>query len=208
VKDTIRDFHCLYYDSRVWQRTSWRGVPVYKCPLDLWIYQEICHEVKPDLIVECGTCLGGSALYLASICEDIGHGQVLTIDITPHPNRPAHQRLTYLTGSSTSPEVLAIVTSKINPGDTVLVILDSDHSKSHVAQELALYGPIVTLGSYMIVEDGNVNGNPVAPEHGPGPTEAISEFLAGTREFVVDRDREKFLLTWNPNGYLRKITEA
>jgi cephalosporin hydroxylase len=204
MNTTVRDFHRLYYASRVWQQTLWRGVQVFKCPLDLWIYQEILNEVRPDLVVESGTCLGGSALYLASICEDIGHGEVLTIDITAHPNRPEHRRLTYWTGSSTSPEAIDTVKRHIAPNAKVLVILDSDHSKAHVAQELALYGPLVSPGSYMIVEDGNVNGHPVVPEHGPGPTEAISEFLEGSKDFAIDRDREKFFVTFNPGGYLKK----
>jgi Cephalosporin hydroxylase len=47
---------------------------VQKCPLDLWIYQELLHELEPDLIVETGTAESGSALFLASICDLVDKG--------------------------------------------------------------------------------------------------------------------------------------
>lgn len=86
-----------------------------------------------------------------------------------------------------------------------MVILDSDHSQSHVAKELASYPEFVTRGSYLIVEDTAVNGHPVAREHGPGPMEALDDFLKTNNSFEIDRSREKFLLTFNPRGYLRKV---
>ena len=79
------------------------GIPVLKCPLDLWIYQEIIFHVKPDLIIETGTYKGGTAHFFASMCELIGNGEVITIDIEAYPNRPIHPRITYLHGSSTEP---------------------------------------------------------------------------------------------------------
>jgi cephalosporin hydroxylase len=86
----------------------------------------------------------------------------------------------------------------------VLVILDSDHSRDHVLDELRIYSRWVTPGSYLIVEDTNVNDHPALPEHGPGPMEALEEFLAETDEFEIDAPREKFFLTFNPRGFLRK----
>ena len=85
-----------------------------------------------------------------------------------------------------------------------MVVLDSDHTRDHVAEELRLYAPLVTSGCYLVVEDTNVNGNPVLPEFGPGPQEAVAEFLAQTDDFEVDHEREKLMLTFNPNGYLRR----
>lgn len=126
------------------------------------------YELKPDLIIECGTCYGGSALYLASILDLIGKGHVLTIDIFPQPNRPSHDRITYLTASSVSVTAVQTILSMRKPDDVILVILDSDHSKEHVAKELLLYKSIVTKGSYIIVEDTSINGNPVSPDWGPG----------------------------------------
>jgi cephalosporin hydroxylase len=197
-------FHRLYYDSAVWKDTYWLGTRTQKCPLDLWVYQEILRETRPDLIVETGTAHGGSALYLASVCELLGRGEVVTVDISPIEGRPEHDRITYLTGSSTAAGVVAEVERHVAMQERVLVILDSDHSCNHVLDELRTYGPWVSPGSYLIVEDTNVNGHPVLPEHGPGPMEALEEFLAETEDFEIDRAREKFFFTFNPRGYLRK----
>lgn len=200
-------FHQLYYDSekRTWGNTTWLGVKVLKCPLDLWIYQEILFRVKPDVIVECGTASGGSAFYFAGIMDLLGKGRIVTIDVQEHP-RPKHERITYLLGFSTDPAIFAKVQSLIAPGETVLVVLDSDHSKANVLNELNLYGPLVSLGSYMCVEDSNQNGHPVSPYSGPGPMEAIREYLPRNRQFEADKACEKFYLSFNPSGYLRRVS--
>jgi cephalosporin hydroxylase len=202
----VRPFHRLFYDSgkQTWSNTYWLGVPAQKCAFDLWVYQEMLHELRPAVIVECGTANGGSALFLASICALLGQGEVVTVDIAEQPGRPSHERITYLKGSSTDPETLESVKQLVAGRTPVVVILDSDHSRDHVLNELRLYAPLVSAGSYVIVEDSNVNGHPVVPDFGPGPAEAVTRFLAETDEFEVDRSREKFFLTFNPSGYLRK----
>lgn len=210
-KSIVREFQRLYYNtrSRTWQNTWWLGVPVIKCPLDLWVYQEILFELKPDVVIECGTSKGGSAYFLSSMCELVGHGRVITIDLYPKPNRPQHKRLTYLSGSSTDERILSELGRLIRDADgdsaSVLVILDSDHSRDHVLNELRLYSPLVTPGSYLIVEDTVLNGHPVWPDFGPGPMEAVDIFLSENDDFVIDTNREKFYLTWNPRGYLKRI---
>jgi cephalosporin hydroxylase len=202
---TVRAFHRLFYGSslRTWSNTYWLGTPVQKCPLDLWIYQELLYELRPAVIVETGTASGGSALYLASICDLLGHGEVVTVDIEA-AERPPHERLTYLTGSSVVPEILEQVRELVGERETVLVILDSDHSRDHVLEELRRYAPFVSSGSYLVVEDTNVNGHPVDPSFGPGPMEAVDAFMAESGEFEIDGTREKFFLTFNPRGFLRK----
>ncbi|GAB6125464.1 CmcI family methyltransferase [Humidesulfovibrio idahonensis] len=199
-------FHQLYYgnEKRTWGDTKWMGVPVLKCPLDLWIYQEILFEVRPDVLIECGTASGGSTIYFANLFDLLGNGKVVTIDINDYP-RPKHARINYLLGSSTAPEIFEKVKEFIKPGDTVMVVLDSDHSKQHVLNEMLLYSPLVSKNSYLTVEDSNQNGNPVSPYSGPGPMEAIEEFMATNREFKVDDYREKFYLSFNPKGYLKRI---
>lgn len=197
-------FHRLYYDTAVWKDTYWLGTPAQKCPLDLWVYQEILHEQRPDLILETGTAHGGSALYLASLCDLLGRGEIVTVDIYPIEDRPVHDRITYLTGSSTAPEAVSELERLADGRESVLVILDSDHSRDHVLDELRIYSRFVSPGGYLIVEDTNVNGHPVFAEHGPGPMEAVDEFLAETDEFEVDASREKFFMTFNPRGFLRK----
>ena len=201
----VERFHRRWYRGPdTWRSTSWLGVRTLKCPFDLWIYQEILFQTRPDLIVETGTARGGSAYFLAGMCDLLGHGRILTIDVGVSDQRPEHPRVTYLTGSSTDPEILATVRDAVGPGERVMVILDSDHSKRHVLAELQAFAPLVTEGNYLVVEDTNVNGHPVFPEHGPGPMEAVEEFLeeeAGAG-FAVDRACERLLLTFNPSGFL------
>lgn len=200
-------FHRLYFDSRAstWRDTWWMGHAVLKCPLDLWVYQEILHEIRPALIIESGTAFGGSALFLASVCDMLGSGHILTIDLEARAGLPQHPRIEYVTGSSVSPETLTRVRERATGAEGVLVILDSDHALAHVAAELTAYAPFVTAGSYLIVEDTNLNGHPVEPDHGPGPREAVARFLPDHPEFSPDPTREKFFLTFNPKGYLRKV---
>ena len=204
--EVVDNFHRLYYGSDVWRETFWMGVRTAKCPLDLWVYQEILSELRPGLIVESGTAWGGSALFLASMCDLLGTGRVLTVDVEHSDERPVHPRITYLHGSSTAPDIVAEVRANAAQVASVIVILDSDHSYDHVRSELVAYAPIVSPGSYLIVEDSNINGHPVMPEFGPGPWEATQEFLEEDADFTLDRSREKFLLTFNPRGFLKRRT--
>ncbi|HET6750418.1 MAG TPA: CmcI family methyltransferase [Actinomycetes bacterium] len=209
-RNTVADeFHRRYYDAGyaggTWADTRWFGVATLKCPLDLWIYQELVHELAPDLIVETGTADGGSGLFLATLCEANGRGEVISVDVEAHPGRPRHDRLVYVTGSSTDPAVVEQLARRARDAETVLVLLDSDHSRDHVLAELRAYAPLVTPGSYLVVEDTNVNGHPVYEHHGPGPMEAVQDFLKENDAFAADASREKLLLTFNPGGWLRKL---
>jgi len=199
-----RHFNRAYYYrfERTLGKTTWMGVPLLKTPADLWVYQEILCEVRPKIVVETGTYRGGSALFLASLLDLLGNGEVATIDIESMPDRPQHHRITYLEGDSVSQAVVERVRSIAR--DPVMVILDSDHRRDHVLAELRAYGDLVTPGSYLIVEDTNINGHPVLPRWGPGPAEAVAEFLRERDDYVADRAREKFMLTLNPGGYLRR----
>lgn len=207
VRFVARHFNRAYYygaENRIYGRT-WLGEPLLKYPTDLWIYQEILAEVRPQFVLETGTHRGGSALYFATILEALGEGSILSVDYSEHPDRPQHPRLEYLTGSSTDPSVVASIQARAASAERVLVILDSDHSQDHVAAELRAYADLVTPGSYMIVEDTNVNGHPVLPDWGPGPHEAVEAFLAERNDFVRDRDREELLVTAAPGGFLRRL---
>jgi cephalosporin hydroxylase len=201
----VRDFHLVYRDGkRLDKQTWWRGHRVIKCPLDLWIYQEIIYDLKPDLLIETGTMYGGSAYYLASIMDLVGKGEVMTIDRNLREGRPEHPRVTYVTGSSSDPQIVEQAAQRAAGKETVMVVLDSNHKAFHVLDELRAYHPLVTPGSYLVVEDTNINGHPVEPSFGPGPMEALEEFLGENDDFIVDTEREKFLLTFNPRGWLRK----
>jgi cephalosporin hydroxylase len=211
ARETIDSFHELYYGSmeQTWKDTHWMGVRAAKCPMDMWVYQEILWQTRPDLIIECGTAWGGSALFYASMFDLLGTGgEIITIDIAGDdqvPDRPTHPRTTYLTGSSTDADIVARVRERAASADRVMVVLDSDHSYAHVAAEIAAYSSLVTPGCYLVVEDTNVNGNPILPDWGPGPMEAVDEFLDDTQSFVRDPAREKFMMTFSPGGYLRRV---
>ena len=200
-----RHFNRAYYyalEDTVFT-TSWLGVRTLKFPTDMWMYQELIAEHRPAVLLETGTLWGGSALFFATIFDALGSGRVVTVDISA-PERPAHPRITYLQGSSTDPEVVAQVKVLIGDHGPVMAILDSDHARDHVLAELRVYGGLVTPGSYLVVEDTNVNGNPVLPDHGPGPGEAVAAFLDENHEFEIDTQRERFMLTSAPGGFLRR----
>lgn len=218
-RETLARFAELYYRQWMLGRGTidigWLGYKTLKCPLDLWTYQEIIVELGIDLIVECGTRFGGSAYFFACLFDMLGKGRVVTVDIgdpgstdvdgTERPP-PIHPRIEYVTGSSTAPAIVERITADIRPSDKVMVILDSDHRREHVLAELRAYAPLVSIESYLIVEDTNINGHPVLPEFGPGPWEAVETFVAENSDFIADEARERFLLTLNPRGYLWKIS--
>lgn len=194
-----------YYDYEHSMFTNrWLGHLCLKYPTDMWAYQEILSELRPAVVVEAGTFRGGSALFLATIMDATGVGQVISIDVEAHEGRPEHPRITYLQGSSTDPDLVAEVAQRVGDASPVMVILDSDHSRDHVRAELDAYAGLVDPGSYLIVEDTNVNGHPVLPEHGVGPMEAVRDFLSARDDFAPDRWRERGMLTANPNGFLRR----
>jgi cephalosporin hydroxylase len=196
--------HDVLYESDAWTHATWLGTQALKNPLDLWVYQEIMAETQPELIVETGTYRGGSALFLASMCDLLDVGEVVSIDVEPvRDDYPEHPRITYLGGrSSTDPDVVDEIRERV-AGRNVLVILDSDHSQAHVEAELEVYAPLVPIGCYLVVEDSNIGR--IRKDLMPGPLEAIETFLANSDSFEIDREREKFLITFNPSGYLRRV---
>ncbi len=182
-----------YQDTHViHQSTYWLGRPIKKCPTDAWMYQELIYSTYPDIIIETGTAQGGSALFLASMCDLVGHGEVFTIDtvdldVSPHP------RVSYFIGSSVDEELYQRVCKRADFG-RVMVILDSLHDYEHVLKEMRLYSKLILgQGLYMVVEDSYLE--PVQ--------EAIHDFLYTDDRFEVDRSCEKFGLTFHPGGYLR-----
>jgi cephalosporin hydroxylase len=206
-RSAVARAHDVFYVSDAWTKARWLGTQALKNPLDLWVYQEIIVETRPQLIVETGTWRGGSALYMASVCDLLGEGEIVSIDVEPaRDDYPQHPRITYLAGrSSTDPDVVEEVRRRTG-GRPLLVILDSDHSQAHVEAELTAYAPLVPVGCYVIVEDSNIGR--IRPDLMPGPLQAVETFLATTDEFEIDREREKFLITFNPSGYLKRVKEA
>lgn len=211
-QEVIDRFHQLFYTHLTshWESHDWLGVPALQNPNDAWVTQQIIFELKPDFIVETGTAKGGSAALWATVLEQVQPaGRVISIDIEDNAQQArklpiVREKVDFIIGSSTSPEIVADVTARVI-GRRVLVILDSDHSKRHVLGELKAYAPLVEVGSYLIVQDTNINGHPVFEDFGPGPMEAVDEFLAENDRFRPDRQRERLLFTMHPKGYLKRV---
>ncbi len=211
-RDLVASFHKLsYYDNQTWSKNRWWNIPTQQNPNDIWIIQEIISETKPDVIVETGTFFGGGSLLWAAVLGQIKpDGKVITIDIEDHTAQartlPAAGQITFLLGSSTAPNIVDQVKNSL-AGKRAMVILDSDHSRNHVLQELRLYSDFVQPGDYLIVQDTNINGHPVFVNDtsGPGPMEAVEQFLSEDDRFVQDRERERLLFTMHPGGYLKRV---
>lgn len=189
------------------QQCRWMGVHTMKNPLDAWIYQEILFETKPDVVVEIGGDAGGSALYLAMLMEMMGNGEVISVDIDRSRWEVSHHRITTVTGNSASADTVAQVAA-LCEGKSVMVIQDGDHRKAGVLRDLRAYAPLVTPGHYFIVEDGIADvlrpGSNVG-SFWPAALAATEEFLAENPAFEVDARRERYIITWNPRGFLRRI---
>ena len=198
-------FTDLIRKTKDFSRITWLGYPIWQSVLDLWTIQETIAEVRPDLLIESGTNRGGSSLFFAHLMDLMDHGSIVTIDIDKL-HELSHPRITYLLGSSTGSEIIENVRQRVNdsPGP-VMVILDSDHSQSHVASELEVYAPLVTQGSYCLVQDGIIDVLPIMENARPGPLHSIDDFVARHPEFEIDHERcERFLITHHRRGWLRR----
>lgn len=199
----IVDFNALYHTMGVqtWCTTRWRGVHVLKAPTDLWVYQELINEIKPDLIIETGSCRGGSALFMRDVLDKVyPQGKIITIDIT-HKDIFDEVRvpgIEFYLGDSVADETLIYLKATIVGLNykRVMVILDSDHSEEHVSRELELYASLVTKGSMLIVEDTSNH---------PGPLAAVQSWELRQRGFKKNLMGEKYMLTFNRDGYWERI---
>jgi len=190
------------------------GVPTRKFVSDLWIYQELVHERRPDIIIEIGSLFGGTTLFLAHLLDLVGHGKVISIDRSRQVFEISHPRVVEITGDSENPETIEAVRT-ICGSQTVMVIHDGSHNYEQVVVDLNLYAPIVTRGQYLVIEDGVVDLFENEPETigatyaqnfpSGGPLKAVATFLqAFPDEFEIDESRERFLVTASPRGYLLK----
>lgn len=178
---------------------SWMGRPVIQLPEDMIRMQEVIFQVKPDVIIETGVAHGGSLIFYSSLCKAMEKGRVVGIDIEIRPHNraaieahPLNDRIALIEGSSTAPDIVAQVKSLVKPGETVLVILDSNHTYAHVRDELQAYAELVTPGSYIVATDGIMFDLADVPRGTPGwttdnPTFAARDFAASHPEFVVEQ---------------------
>lgn len=199
---------------------SWMGRPIIQYPQDMIAMQEIIWEVKPDVIIETGIAHGGSLIYYASLLELIGSGQVLgiDIDIREHNKReiqrhPMYKRITMIQGSSISHEVIEQVQEIVRGKEKVIVCLDSNHTHEHVLNELNLYSPFVSVGSYIVAFDTIVEDLPEGyfSQKRPwgisnNPRTAVDQFLKANKNFIIDDSIDKkLLISVAPRGYLKRI---
>lgn len=217
TSETIQAFHALYsggiaqslrdagnpHAMPPWAETYWLGKQVVKCPMDLWVYQEIIVETRPELLIETGTSGGGSAFFFATLFDLIGCGHVYTVDKDQYPVLwQQHPRITYLIGDSASEETACIMRAAA-AGKRTMVSLDSLHTYDHVRAELALYAGLVSVGCYLVIEDTGM-GNPTVANEGQWANRAAAEFVAANTNFAVDLSRERHLLTSNHDGWIRR----
>ena len=203
----------LFHELPVWENTWFHNIRIIKNPIDLWMMQQIIYEVQPDFVIETGTWMGGSALYFAHTLHGMGlvNSRVLTVDIQDFTQEGASAHplwkkyVEFFLGSSTDPGIVAAIQGKVQ-GKKAVVALDSDHKMLHVLQEMKLYAPMVSRGSYLVVEDTHMDGIPTHPEMGAGPMTAVRAFLeqGGRRDFEQDLRREAMVMTFNPGGWLRR----
>lgn len=221
--------------SRVWLKVgwnekypytfSWLGRPIIQLPEDILRVQEAIYRVKPDLIIETGVAHGGSLILYASLCKAMQKGRVIGVDIEIRKHNrqaiEAHELSSYITlieGSSVAPDVVKQVSRTISAGQSVLVILDSNHSKAHVAAELEAYASLVTAGSYIVATDGSMEFLDDVPRGTPdwktdNPSAAAREFASRHPEFVLEQpswpfnesDLRENVTHW-PSAWLRRIS--
>jgi cephalosporin hydroxylase len=185
---------------------TWLGNPIWQNTMDLWVIQEVLSSIRPGLLIETGTNRGGSSLFFAHLMDLMGCGSIITMDVEKLHDL-SHPRISYLIGSSTDAALLSQVKQAAQQtSGPVMLILDSDHSEAHVRQELELLHPLVTVGSYILVQDGITDTLPGAAAWRPGPLPAIESFLKTHPEYEVDDALcKKFPITHHPKGWLKRI---
>jgi cephalosporin hydroxylase len=192
-----------FWRSLAWRDVTWLGDRVERAPTDLVAYQELLAEVRPDWIVAVGTG-DGAARFFASICDLLECGRVISID-AEEAARPRHPRVTWIDGPPAQKKTRERVVEATGDDPHGLLVIASG-SAGEVSRAFRAYSPLVGVGSYAILEGTIINGHPVLPGHGPGPTEAITMLLKNRTDFVPDHRPERFGFTFNPRGFLKRVS--
>jgi cephalosporin hydroxylase len=204
---------------------TWMGRPIIQHPEDMVRLQEVVYFLKPDIIIETGIAHGGSLILSASLMKAMGHGRLIVgvdIEIRSHNRKAieAHElfpMIRLIEGDSTAPDVVAQAASHIRPGDKILVILDSDHSRGHVRKELEAYHHLVTPGSYIVATDGIMRHVSDTPRGNPSwkhdnPSQAAHDFVAKHAQFVIEQPVWRFnessldkVITCWPDAWVKRL---
>jgi cephalosporin hydroxylase len=214
-RKTIERFSRLYYATQPYLHSEFLGIPSMQYPADNWVMQEIITEVRPDFVIETGTASGGTSLFYATILEQVSPGgKVITTDIPPLSPAPKVQQFAawrdhveFIQDSSTSPQLMRTLAERTR-GAKVLVTLDSNHARDYVLKEMQMYAPLVSVGSYLVVQDTHLGGHPNHHDSegtDGGPWAAVELFLRTEKNFVIDHDREKHMVTQYPSGFLKRV---
>jgi cephalosporin hydroxylase len=212
------------WDTKYVYSFTWLGRPIIQLPEDMIRLQEVIYTVQPDVIIETGVAHGGSLVFYASLCKAMSKGRVVGIDIEIRPhNRAAiesHALSSYITlveGSSIDAAVVEQVKAQIEPGERVIVLLDSCHTKEHVLAELKAYSPMVSPGSYIVAMDGIMEEVAGAPRTEAdwtwnNPQRAATEFVESNREFAIEEPPFQFnegeiteRITYWPSAFIRRV---
>lgn len=184
---------------------TYKGIKAIRCPFDYVIYQMIINEVRPDLVIEIGTNIGGGALYIADLLDSNGKGILHTIDIVDmiDPKVKEHNRIKFFKEGWEDYDLT------LTKGfERILIIEDASHLYKDSIGILNKFHQIVSVGSYFIIEDGIINELGLEKEYEGGPLKAVREFLPNHPEYTVDRkwcDMFGKNATFNVNGYLKKM---
>lgn len=221
--------------SKLWLRSgwdvkyvysfTWLGRPIIQLPEDLLRLQEVIYRIKPDVILETGVAHGGSLIFHASLCKAIGKGRVVGVDVEIRPHNrsaiEAHELFSFITlieGDSIHPAIVEQVRAHVKAGETVIVLLDSNHSKAHVSAELNAYASFVTQDSYIVAMDGimaDVAGAPRTQSDWAwnNPRQAALEFVAAHPEFEIEEPAFLFnesqiheRVTYWPSAFLKRVS--
>lgn len=213
------------WDAKYVYSFAWLGRPIIQLPEDMIRIQEVLFRIKPDVIIETGVAHGGSLIFYATLCKAIEKGRVVGIDIEirPHNRRAIEEHflfpfITLIEGSATSEEVFAQVQRQVKPGETALVLLDSNHTYSHVMRELELYSQLVNVGSYIVATDGIMANLVGAPRSSPdwdvnNPKRAAEDFVRKTPHFVIEEPPFPFnegviteRVTYWPSAFIKRVS--
>lgn len=194
------------WHNRAWRETSWLGHRVARLPTDIYSYQELLNQVRPGIVLMVGDDrgLGGRALFAASICDQLGHGRVIAVGRAEAGEVPEHERIVRVVGAAEDPAVADQVRSAFGDAVDAVVFLGLG-AVERVIAAFELYAPFVAVDSFVVVENTVVNGRPVESGFGPGPHEAVVSILGRHREFMVDPSFERYTLTFNKGGFLRRV---